>query len=157
MDIKRDIVEIAEELGIDLTYHDGADKPYYIAFCPLHDNTRTPSFVIYPTVQRFYCYGCTPEGGDVIDLVRAKLGYSYPKARKFATTELANEDAVVQILRETVATTDLSFLQLRATKLNDEPRRLNFQTTQGILRRFDMLIEMGNWLEADRMLRTAGV
>ncbi len=36
--------------------------------CPFH-NEKTPSFVVYPDTQSFYCFGCGA-AGDVINFVR---------------------------------------------------------------------------------------
>lgn len=154
---KRDIVEVAEELGIELTYHDGVDRPYYTAFCPLHSNTKTPSFAIFPKVQRFYCYNCAPEGGDVVDLIMRKENLTFNQAKKRVMFELSSEEAFISNLSKTQTTVDTHLLQMRAAQLNDRPRRLNFQTAQRILRRFDELLERDRWLEADRLLRSAGV
>ena len=43
--------------------------------CPFH-NEKTPSFVVYPETQSFYCFGCGA-AGDVINVVRKynNLGY----------------------------------------------------------------------------------
>lgn len=43
--------------------------------CPFH-NEKTPSFVVYPATQSFYCFGCGA-AGDVISFVRKynNLGY----------------------------------------------------------------------------------
>lgn len=39
----------------------------FIGLCPLHKE-RTPSFVVYPNSNSWYCYGCNI-GGDAITLV----------------------------------------------------------------------------------------
>jgi hypothetical protein len=41
---------------------------YYTGLCPLH-NEHSPSFVIYPDTQSWYCFGACNTGGDVISLV----------------------------------------------------------------------------------------
>jgi DNA primase len=153
---KRDIVEVAEELGIELTYHEHTDRPYYMGFCPLHDNVKTPAFVIFPRIQRFYCYGCTPEGGDVIDLIRKKEGLSFKQAVQRVTIALTAEDSFLKRLKQNTNTVDLNYLQIRAMKLNDEPRRLNFNTVQRLYQQFDFLISENRWLEADHLLRKVG-
>ncbi len=40
----------------------------YSGLCPFH-NEKTPSFVVYPDTQSFYCFGCGV-GGDVITFIR---------------------------------------------------------------------------------------
>lgn len=155
---KRDIVEVAEELGIELTFHDGVQNPYYTAFCPLHHNVNTPSFAIFPAVQRFYCYTCAPEGGDVVDLIMRKEGLTFKQAKARVLIEQTAEDVFLSTLAKGQSSqNDTHLLQMRAARLNDPPRRLNFQTSQRILRRFDELIAKDRWQEADRLLRSVGV
>ena len=36
----------------------------YIGFCPFHENTRTPSFVVFPDSGTWRCFGQCSEGGD---------------------------------------------------------------------------------------------
>lgn len=154
---KRDIVEVAEELGIELQHHEGFDRPYYTAFCPLHDNKRTPAFAIFPHIQRFYCYTCCPEGGDVIDLVRKMNGLTFQQALKVVTLDLSPEEAAVRQFKAAESTVDTRFLQMRAATINDEPRRLNFNTAQKVFKEFDMLLNNGEWQAADNLLRKVGV
>ncbi len=40
---------------------------------PNHED-RTPSFVVYPDTESFFCYGCL-RGGDVVELYRLTNGY----------------------------------------------------------------------------------
>jgi hypothetical protein len=61
---KKDIVDFCESnIGIELE-----DKgEYYVGLCPLHSETN-PSFTVYPKTQRYHCWACDPNGGDIIDL-----------------------------------------------------------------------------------------
>lgn len=153
---KRDIVEVAEELGIDLDYHDAA-RPYYSALCPLHDDT-SPSFNIFPKVQRWCCWSCHPELSDVIDLVREVEGVGFLEAKKIATIAISPERHMLNVLQGiTLGEVDEDFLQKRAATLNDRPRVLNFQNTQRILQQFDEAMQEGRWQDADRVLRAGGV
>lgn len=47
----------------------------WTARCPLPDHSdKTPSFVVYPETDSFFCFGCL-RGGDVIELARRAWGY----------------------------------------------------------------------------------
>ncbi len=48
--------------------------------CPFH-NEKTPSFVVYPDTQSFYCFGCGV-GGDVITFVRKIENLDYMESVK---------------------------------------------------------------------------
>lgn len=48
--------------------------------CPFH-NEKTPSFVVYPETQSFYCFGCGA-AGDVISFVRKYNNLGYVEAIK---------------------------------------------------------------------------
>lgn len=48
--------------------------------CPFH-NEKTPSFVVYPDTQSFYCFGCGA-AGDVINFVRKYQNLGYVEAVK---------------------------------------------------------------------------
>jgi DNA primase len=43
----------------------------YVARCPFHED-RTPSFVVYPHTQSFYCFGCQAHGDVLTFLMRAE-------------------------------------------------------------------------------------
>ncbi len=49
--------------------------------CPFH-REKTPSFVIYPENQSFYCFGCGA-GGDAISFVMKAENLDYPDAIRF--------------------------------------------------------------------------
>jgi hypothetical protein len=47
----------------------------WTARCPLPDHVdRTPSFVVFPETDSWFCFACL-EGGDVIELARHAWGY----------------------------------------------------------------------------------
>lgn len=48
--------------------------------CPFHSE-RTPSFVVYPETQSFFCFGCN-KGGDIINFIQDIEHLSYPEAVK---------------------------------------------------------------------------
>lgn len=52
----------------------------YTGLCPFH-NEKTPSFVVYPENQSFYCFGCGV-GGDVINFVKRIDNVGYVEAVK---------------------------------------------------------------------------
>lgn len=51
------------------------------ALCPFHSE-KTPSFVVYPENQSFYCFGCG-KGGDVIRFIMEAEHLDYPEAIRF--------------------------------------------------------------------------
>lgn len=66
--------EIAARYGLHLAKA-GAR---FVALCPFHAEQH-PSFTIFPSSQRWWCFGCQ-RGGDVIDLVRLLEGVSFREA-----------------------------------------------------------------------------
>ncbi|MEG0897880.1 MAG: CHC2 zinc finger domain-containing protein, partial [Ruthenibacterium sp.] len=52
----------------------------HTGLCPFH-NEKTPSFVVYPETQSFYCFGCGA-GGDVINFVKRINNVDYIEAVK---------------------------------------------------------------------------
>ncbi len=52
----------------------------HTGLCPFH-NEKTPSFIVYPETQSFYCFGCGA-GGDVITFVKMISNVDYVEAVK---------------------------------------------------------------------------
>ena len=81
--LKRDnpLERVARAYGLDLRRH-GAGR--LIAFCPFHNDRRTPNLVLDlrdPDDEHFHCYaGQCRAHGDVIDLVMRSEGVDFPAA-----------------------------------------------------------------------------
>ena len=52
----------------------------YVGLCPFH-NEKTPSFVVYPDTQSFYCFGCGA-GGEIINFTRRIENIDFVEAVK---------------------------------------------------------------------------
>lgn len=61
------------------------DGPRLKGCCPFHSE-RTPSFVVTPSRNMFYCFGCH-EGGDAITFLRRHLNLTYSEAIKWLGKE----------------------------------------------------------------------
>lgn len=68
--LKPDITETITREGI----HVKQNK----AHCPFHEDD-TPSLMVYPKNNSWYCYGCNI-GGDAIEFIRRHRGLSYKQA-----------------------------------------------------------------------------
>jgi len=155
---KRRIEDVIDELGIVVDYKDMADRPYYVGLCPFHDDTNA-SFAVWPKVQRWKCFTCAPEGGDVIDLYRRMFDLTFSEAKKRATVEISDEDAFKRKLSvaEIDFVVDMPFLLSRIEKISDSPRRMDFDDMQVFLHRIDNLLVDNRWREVDKMLRDNGL
>ena len=49
-------------------------------FCPFHQNTRTPSFFVFPETQTWRCFGACAEGGDIFSYVMKSNGWDFREA-----------------------------------------------------------------------------
>ena len=76
----------------------------HTGLCPFHSE-KTPSFVVYPETQSFYCFGCGA-GGDVITFIKKISNLDYVEAVKLlagrAGMPLPEEDDKVGRLRSRV-------------------------------------------------------
>jgi DNA primase len=73
-----DIVDLVSET-VQLK-HSGKN---YTGFCPFHPNTRTPSFVVFPSTGTWRCFGQCNEGGDIFSFTMKKQGWDFSETLKF--------------------------------------------------------------------------
>lgn len=52
----------------------------YTGFCPFHQNTRTPAFVVFPDTQTWRCFGACADGGDVFSYVMRREAWDFKEA-----------------------------------------------------------------------------
>lgn len=55
----------------------------YVGFCPFHQNTRTPAFVVFPGSQTWRCFGACAEGGDLFSYVMKREGWEFREALRY--------------------------------------------------------------------------
>lgn len=55
----------------------------YTGFCPFHENTRTPAFVVFPETGTWRCFGQCNEGGDIFQYAMKKEGWEFSEALQF--------------------------------------------------------------------------
>ncbi len=70
-----DIVEIVSE-----TVQLKRSGKSYTGFCPFHENTRTPAFVVFPETGTWRCFGQCSEGGDIFKFVMKREGWDFTEA-----------------------------------------------------------------------------
>lgn len=75
--MKPDILQTLSREGIEVTRNK--------AHCPFHQDD-TPSFMVYPANNSWYCFGCSI-GGDVIDFIQRHRGLSYHDAVTYLGVE----------------------------------------------------------------------
>jgi DNA primase len=55
----------------------------HTGFCPFHQNTRTPSFVVFADTGTWRCFGQCNEGGDIFQFVMKKEGWDFSEALRY--------------------------------------------------------------------------
>lgn len=83
--------------------------------CPFHSE-KTPSFVVYPDSQSFYCFGCGV-GGDAVTFIKRVENLEYVEAVKYLA------ERVGMPLPEDVAEDRTAQLRLRILEMNREAAR----------------------------------
>jgi hypothetical protein len=77
---KHDIVALAVSEGVDLARSQARNG--VPAFCPFHENSRTPALALYPDTSSFHCFSCKA-AGDVIKFIQLKRGLSFREALEY--------------------------------------------------------------------------
>ncbi len=94
----------------------------YKGLCPFHSE-RTPSFVVYPDNQSFYCFGCGA-GGDAITFVKKINNLDYVESVKFlasrAGMKLPEEDDAQGRLRSRVNALNRDAARFYFERMNSE-------------------------------------
>ena len=98
----------------------------HTGLCPFH-NEKTPSFVVYPETQSFYCFGCGA-GGDVITVIQKINTVDYIEAVKFlagrAGMALPEEDDQTGRLRSRIISINKDAARFYFSRLNSDAGRV---------------------------------
>lgn len=98
----------------------------HTGLCPFH-NEKTPSFVVYPETQSFYCFGCGA-GGDVITFIKKINNVDYIEAVKFlagrAGMALPEEDYQTGRLRSRIISINKDAARFYFSRLNSDAGRV---------------------------------
>lgn len=101
---KLDIVEVLREQGVQLAQAGQSFK----ARCPFH-NEKTPSFIVNPHKQVWFCFGCS-KGGDLLTFVQEREGLEFGEALKLLAERAGVKLEVRDPRLEGVKTRSLSVL-----------------------------------------------
>jgi DNA primase len=152
---KKDIEEVVGEV-VELSEQGTSARPYLKGLCPFHDDTD-PSFIVFPGIQKFICYSCHPELGDVVEFVKLLKGVSYEEAEKLASDLITPEEAFVKVVTDK----DHSDLhidnKLVARRIHMLHEKYPFEEVMRIMSRYDVATAKGQWMVAESILRKAGV
>lgn len=96
--VKRDIVEVLEECGVDLIRCETPRGTYYKALCPFHEDHK-PSFLVYENTQRCECRAKCAWSGDVIDFIMKFKRVDFLTAKKMSTFKQTASEAFVASLK----------------------------------------------------------
>lgn len=98
----------------------------HTGLCPFH-NEKTPSFVVYPETQSFYCFGCGA-GGDVITFIKRINNVDYIEAVKYlaarAGMALPEEDDQTGRLRSRIISVNKDAARFYFSRLNSDAGRV---------------------------------
>jgi len=82
-----DASSLVDYIGRDIVLQKNGS--IYKGLCPFH-NEKTPSFVVYPSQNRYYCFGCR-KNGDLFSYLQEKKGLDFIEAVK----KVASENGII--------------------------------------------------------------
>ena len=99
---RNDIEDVVQSYGVQLRRRGRTCT----GLCPFHTE-KTPSFVVYPENQSFYCFGCGA-GGDVITFIKKISNLEYVEAVKLLASRVGmpmpnEEDKAGEMRRRVLA------------------------------------------------------
>lgn len=124
----------------------------YTGFCPFHENTRTPAFVVFPESGTWHCFGCN-EGGDIFKFTMKKEGWDFSQTVKYlaerAGVELAPFTPQQQAQEEeyehlrTLLEEAVTFFRHHLVKDSAGNQALNYLHNRGVQEKTLELFELG--------------
>ena len=125
----------------------------HTGLCPFH-NEKTPSFVVYPETQSFYCFGCGV-GGDAITFVKRINNLDYVEAVRFLASRagmpMPEEDDKAGRLRSRILSANKDAARFYYQQLNadTEEARLARRYWRGRGLSDDTIRRFGMWYAPD--------
>jgi DNA primase len=122
----------------------------------MHDE-RSPSFNIFPAVQRFICWSCYPEYGTATDLVKGVLRCSDQEALEVSTRGITVEKAFEKKLVEKYsqkARYDTLGLAIRINKLF---KSNSYNQVLDVMKRIDEALVEERFNEIDNITKNLGI
>ena len=138
----------------------------HTGLCPFHSE-KTPSFVVYPETQSFYCFGCGA-GGDVITFMKKINNLDYVEAVKMlagrAGMPMPEEDDKAGRMRSRILSINKDaarFFYQCLNADNDEARTARAYwrgrgLSDGTIRRFGLGYAPSGYSEAHQYLKRRG-
>lgn len=118
---RNDVVDVVQ--GYVQLRHRGRT---HTGLCPFH-NEKTPSFVVYPETQSFYCFGCGA-GGDAITFIKRINNVDYIEAVKTLAARvgmpLPDEDDKTGRLRSRVLSINKDMARFYYERMNSEAGKI---------------------------------
>lgn len=145
-----DIVDIVSQY-IDLTEVKGS-RPYYSGQCPFHDDDN-PSFVVYPNIQKWVCYGCSPQYSDVYSFVARKTGRPIAEVKKDISVKLDPRQIITKKLQQSIQKEPAHDTDLNALRLRMLFHKVPIDKAMKVMLEYDTHMLAGRENAADMLLR----